>query len=97
MKLEVFQIDAWRNPDLTWYYNNRISIGYIEVNGMPTTRKILKALRNKEWLSGSNSYTIDEFLAYDGIYVVMQKNTLEPLFDVVEVEDENDSKTNSKV
>ena len=86
MKLEVFQIDAWHNPDLTWYYNNRMSIGYVEVNGMPTTRKILKALRDKEWLSSDNIYTVDDYLAYDGIYVVMQKNTLEPFFDVVEVE-----------
>ena len=90
MKLEVFQIDACRNLVHSWYYNNRMSIGFVEVSGMPTVRKILKALRSKGWLSDESIYRVDDFLSFDGVYVVMQKNTLEPLFDIVEVEDEDD-------
>lgn len=83
-KLEVFQIDAWAEPDGSWRYNNSISICEVEVNGQPTKRKILKALRNKGLLSPESIYQVDDYLTFEGTWVVQLRNG-KPLFDLLEL------------
>lgn len=81
-KLKVYQIDAWRDIEGGWTYNNSIPIFKIEIDGEPTSRKILKALRDKEVISPKSLYRVDNYLDYEGIWTVQSKNTYEPLFDV---------------
>jgi len=82
MKLQVWQIDAWKDPD-GWRYNNSIPIGDIEVNGEPTKRKILKALRDKEWLDHKR-YIVDDYFTFEGTWMVKMPNDM-PLYDLLEI------------
>ena len=93
MKLQVYQIDAWRE-DYSWTYNNSIPICKIEIKGQPTTRKILKSMREKELISNNSIYLVDNYFDYQGIWTVQRKGTLEPLFDLQEIKNENDPKAN---
>ena len=97
MKLEVYQIDAWREPDGSWTYNNWISIDFVEIDGYPTTRRILKTMRNKGYLRDESIYTVDSYLDFDGIWTILHVGTNEPLFDLKEVEDEDNPETHTKI
>ena len=90
MKFRVVRIDAWRNPDGTWWYNDRHTVGYLEINGYPTPRKIFKAARAEGFLSGESIYSVDSYLEFDGIWTIKSKNTDEPLFDLEELDNERD-------
>lgn len=83
MWLEIFQIDAWREPDNSWRYNNSFPIGWLEVNGEPTKRKILKALREKELLSPKSIYQVDDYFTFEGTWIVQLRNGM-PLYNLIE-------------
>lgn len=83
MKLQVFQIDAWRDPDGSWTYNNSIPLRKIEINGEVTKRKIFKALRNVNLLGPESIYQIDDYFVYEGMWNVQLRNGM-PLYDVSE-------------
>lgn len=83
MKLQVFQIDAWRDPDGGWIYNNSIPLRKIEINGEVTKRKILKALREVNLLGPESIYKIDDYFVYEGMWNVQLRNGM-PLYDVLE-------------
>ena len=87
MKLEVIQVDAWREPEGSWIYNDCIPITTIEVKE-PTPRRLLKALRNENLLGQKSNFTIDDYLDYDGIWTVLYRGTAEPLYDLKEIKDE---------
>lgn len=85
MTLQVWQIDAWANPiHKTWTYNNTIPICKVTVNGDPTKRKILKALRDAEILKPESIYRVDD-CSYDGWWSVQLKSNYMPLFDLQEL------------
>ena len=86
MRLEVFQIDAWREPDRTWTYNNSMSICFVEVDGDPTPRKIIKALRNKEILPPRNKLhvKVDDYFTFDRTWCIQKAGNSMPLFDLIE-------------
>ncbi len=84
MHLQVFQIDAWREPDNTWRYNNSIMLDKIEVKGEPTKRKILKALRDGNYISKESIYQVDDYFTYEGMWCVQLKNGM-PVIDVLEL------------
>ena len=86
MELKVFQIDAWREPDNTWTYNNSIPVGKVEINGEPTTRKLLKALYDKEYLYkplAVGKFTVDHYFDYEGLWTIKQKSDDCPVFDLM--------------
>lgn len=85
-RLKVSQIDAWWYFD-SWIYNNSIPICSVEINGEPTTRKILRALRDKNLLRPESIYVVDDYLSYENIWTVQRKNDLKPLFDMVIIND----------
>ena len=84
MILRVYQIDAWADPASGWTYNDSIHIFDISMNGQPTVRKILKALRNKEVLCPESIYKIDDYFSYEGIWSVQLRSNDMPLFDLIE-------------
>lgn len=86
-KLKVIQIDAWADLDNLWTYNDAIPICTVEVNGEPTTRKILTALRNINLLRPESIYVVDDYLSYENTWTVQRKNDLKPLFDMVIIND----------
>lgn len=85
-KLKVSQIDAWWYFD-NWTYNDSIPICSVEINGEPTIRKILRALRDKNLLRQESIYVVDDYLSYENIWTVQRKNDLKPLFDMVIIND----------
>lgn len=87
MELQVYQIDAWIEPDGSWTYNNTFPICKVSVNGEPTKRKILKALRDKELLPEPDKFkvSVDGYFTYDGIWSVQKRSNFMPVFDVVEL------------
>ena len=84
MKFKVFQIDAWRNPDKTWQYNNWFEIDEVEIKGEPTHRKLLKALRQKSLLYPQRPYLVDDYFSYEGTWSIQLRNGM-PIYDLVEV------------
>lgn len=83
MNMQVLQIDAWNGPD-GWTYNNVIPICTIEVNGMPTPRKILRALRDKGLIREKVRYNVDDYFVFEGTWLVQARNGM-PLYDLVEM------------
>jgi len=85
-KLWVYQIDAWKEPDNTWRYNNSIEIATIAVNGEPTSRKLLRALREKGITTRESigKIEIDDLFIDSGTWCVVKKSDGMPLFDLQE-------------
>ena len=79
-KLKVSQIDAWWYFD-GWTYNDSIPICSVEINGEPTTRKILRALRDKNLLRPESIYVVDDYFVNE--WTVQLRDTLKPLFGLV--------------
>lgn len=79
-RLKVSQIDAWWYFD-SWIYNNSIPICSVEINGEPTTRKILRALRDKNLLRPESIYVVDDYFVNE--WTVQLRDTLKPLFGLV--------------
>lgn len=85
MKLHVFQIDAWIEPDGTWTYNNSMEICCFKMDN-PTPRRILKALRGRNLLSPDSIYKVDDTFLDEGWWSVKLKSNEMPLFDLLEEE-----------
>lgn len=83
-KLKVSQIDAWWYFD-NWTFNDSIPICSVEVNGEPTTRKILRALRDKNLLRSESIYVVDDYFVSE--WTVQLKENLKPLFNLVIIDD----------
>lgn len=79
-KLKVSQIDAWWYFD-NWTYNDSIPICSVEINGEPTIRKILRALRDKNLLRPESIYVVDDYFVNE--WTVQLRDTLKPLFGLV--------------
>lgn len=89
MKLTVYEIDAWRNPDGTWQYNNWFKIGKITAPEKMTSRSILKALRESNYLLDKSIYKVDHYFNYNGTWTILLKNNNMPLLELVD-ENHND-------
>lgn len=83
-KLKVSQIDAWWYFD-NWTFNDSIPICSVEINGEPTTRKILRALRDKNLLRPESIYVVDDYFVNE--WTVQLRDTLKPLFGLVIIND----------
>lgn len=84
MNLKVYQVDAWREPDGGWTYNETFPLCYVSVKGEPTTRKILKALREKGLISNKSIYQVDNYFNYEGSWEVQLIRNWQPLFNLKE-------------
>ena len=82
MELKVYQVDAWREPDGGWTYNEMFPLCCVSIKGEPTTRKILKALREKELISNKSIYQVDDYFDYEGSWEVQLIRNLEPLYNL---------------
>lgn len=82
MKFEIRQIDAWREPDGSWTYNDSIPVGYLEIEGEPTTRRILKAMYDKEILLAKRTFKVDDYFSYDGVWSIQRRDNDMPVFDL---------------
>ena len=86
VKLKLLSIDAWRNPEGDWYWNNSRCLDdawYWDTEYM-TPRRILRELRENGFLS---EYSKGLMTVVDGTYggdgycwEVRNKNTGEPVF-----------------
>ena len=87
MDLKVYQVDAWREPSGDWTYNDSIPICKVSVRGEPTTRKILKALRDKGLLRDKSIYQVDDYLSYEGSWEVQLIRNWMPLYNLKEIKE----------
>lgn len=89
MKFEVYQIDAWREPEGGWTYNDSFYICDIEIKGEPTAKKLTKALRNKELLPDPLKLRlhVDDYYSYEGVWCVQKESNGMPLYDLKEIKD----------
>ena len=85
MKFIVYQIDAWLEPDKSWRYNNSIEVGTVEINGEPTTRRILKAMRDAGYITKPGFHEVDDYFSCDSTWVVQEIRNGRPVFDLVGV------------
>lgn len=85
-KLWVYQIDSWAEPDGTWRHNDSIEVATIEVNGEPTVRKLLKALRQKGLTTRESigRIKIDTTFVDSGTWCVVESKNERPVFDLQE-------------
>lgn len=91
MTLQVYQIDAWREPDGLWCYNECIPICTVKVKGIPSTRKILNSLYNKELLIKPNAigkFMVDDYFDYEGTWVVLRRSNQCPVFELKELKED---------
>lgn len=83
-RMEVRQIDAWKY-DNDWTYNDSIPLRDVLIEGEPTTRKILNALRRFNFILPKSIYEVDDVNDFEGVWTVRLKKDGMPLFDVIEV------------
>lgn len=86
MQFKVFQLDTWIEPDGTWRVNDSMEICKLSVNGDPTVRKILSAMYEKNLLLERRKFTVDDYFSYDGMWCIVQRSNLKPVFDLMEIE-----------
>lgn len=79
MKYEILSIEAWRYEE-GWIWNNSWVIKEVEFKDVPTTRQILKALRDNGTLSdfSKGRVTIDHDQSPQ-FYEIQDRNTNEPM------------------
>lgn len=80
--MNILSIDAWRDADSGWTWNNWFRIGSItraELDALDTDRKILRYMRASGYLSAQSAgrVSVDD----DGYNVViLARGTREPIF-----------------
>lgn len=95
--LQVKSIDAWREPDGGWYYNDLYTIGEIEVEDITDDQpeakligNIWKALRQSEIMNlrsnrhgpGKGVQGVKIRPSYDNAWEILRRRTDEPLYEL---------------
>ena len=84
MKYEIRSIEAWREPDGGWYWNNSYVIGSL-VFEEPTTRRILRVFREEGYLSEESKGRATVWT--DGeMFEIQDRRTGEPVFALLPVD-----------
>ena len=84
VEFRVLSIDAWRDIEGGWEWNNQYSAGTVEFKTeYPTNRQILKVLRDEGFLTDYSKGRIkinrfDDY--YYPAYEICEKGTGEPIF-----------------
>lgn len=75
----VLNIDAWRDDEGGWTWNQWFNAGTVSLNINATNRQILKAMRDQGYLS---DYSKGRVAIDDDQYnlVILNKSNLEPVF-----------------
>ena len=84
--LKILSIDAWRDGDGGWTWNNHYKVGEISLEDfdkLTTNRRLLGYMRKHDYLSGRSQglVRVDNPGCYDGVFIELQdRRTGEPLF-----------------
>ena len=81
-KFNLVSIDAWKDPDTGWYWNNFFMVErdiYFSLDNI-TPRKIAKFLRKMGALTDHSKGRIIVDMSCDECIEIQDKNTREPLF-----------------
>jgi len=79
MKCKVLSIDAWRDNENGWFWNQWFSAGELDLEENETNRSILHKMRDGGWLTENSKGKV---AVEDDQYniVIVAKGTREPLF-----------------
>jgi len=82
-RLKILSIDAWRDEN-GWYWNNCYTLAEDIMFGIDafTPRKILKALRDWDYLTDESKGLVEVDVDYsveEGLAIIINHNTKEPL------------------
>ena len=79
MNYKLLSIDAWRDPEGGWFWNQWYSAGEFDLEENESNRSILRKLRDAGFL---NEQSKGKVAVEDDGYnvVIMTKGTREPLF-----------------
>jgi len=79
MLCKVLSIDAWRDGDHGWFWNQWFSAGKFNLEEGETNRSILRKMRDGGWLADASKGKV---AVEDDQYnlVIVAKGTREPLF-----------------
>lgn len=82
--LTVVSIDAWRDPETGWYWNDQRRCGTIDIDPQWSTRKLLRAFREAGYLATSSAgkCTVDVAGSDPDTIEIQDRRTREPLFAV---------------
>lgn len=82
MKYEIRKIDAWRNEEGVWTWNDSRKIGEFKTNAMDQKRAFLYALHKMGIVLKRGKFTIDES---NDIYEVQERRTQEPILAAIPI------------
>jgi hypothetical protein len=83
MNYELRSIEAWREPEEGWYWNQSFHCEKVEFAD-PTPRKVLQWLRENEYLTETSKGKV---LVEDhgDVIEIIKKNTGEPIYAFLEI------------
>jgi hypothetical protein len=85
MMYRLQSIDAWRDDDNMWYWNNCFKIeDGVYIDSDTTTRQLLKFMRRNNWLTEHSKGRVQvEWM--DGLIEIQDRNTNEPILAFLEM------------